>query len=54
MDGVNAMFKTIGSKVAKLVIGLFVCSIGIVMTINANLGMQPWDVLHQDYLISLV
>ena len=47
MDGVNAMFKTIGSKVAKLVIGLFICSIGIVMTINANLGMQPWDVLHQ-------
>lgn len=43
----NAMFKTIGLKVAKLVIGLFVCSIGIVMTINANLGMQPWDVLHQ-------
>ena len=43
----NAMLKTIGLKVAKLVIGLLVCSIGIVMAINVNLGMQPWDVLHQ-------
>ncbi len=31
----------------RLFIGLFFCSIGIVMTINANLGYSPWDVLHQ-------
>ena len=41
------MFKSIGERVFKLVVGLFVCSIGIIMTINSNLGMQPWDVLHQ-------
>lgn len=31
----------------KLILGLFVCAIGIVMTINANLGVAPWDVFHQ-------
>lgn len=41
------MLKVIISKIFKLVGGLFICSIGIVMTINANLGMQPWDVLHR-------
>lgn len=41
------MLKVIISKIIKLVGGLFICSVGIVMTINANLGMQPWDVLHR-------
>lgn len=31
----------------RLFLGLFLCAIGIVMTINANLGYSPWDVLHQ-------
>ena len=31
----------------RLFVGLFVCAIGIVMTINANLGLAPWDVFHQ-------
>ncbi|KOF55737.1 MULTISPECIES: YczE/YyaS/YitT family protein [Clostridium] len=31
----------------KLFIGLLLCSIGTVMTINGNLGLQPWDVFHQ-------
>ena len=31
----------------RLFIGLFFCAIGIVITINANLGYSPWDVLHQ-------
>lgn len=31
----------------KLFIGLFLYAIGIVLTINANLGLSPWDVLHQ-------
>lgn len=31
----------------KLIIGLFVCALGIVMTINANLGVAPWDAFHQ-------
>ena len=31
----------------RLFIGYFVCAIGMVMTINANLGVSPWDVFHQ-------
>lgn len=31
----------------RLFVGYFVCAIGMVMTINANIGVSPWDVLHQ-------
>lgn len=31
----------------RLFLGLFLCAIGITMTINANLGYSPWDVFHQ-------
>lgn len=31
----------------KLFFGYFVCAVGIVMTINSNLGLAPWDVFHQ-------
>jgi uncharacterized protein len=31
----------------RLFIGLFLYALGIVMTINANLGLGPWDVFHQ-------
>lgn len=31
----------------RLFIGLFVCAVGIVLTINSNLGLAPWDVLHE-------
>ena len=34
-------------KYIKLFIGLFVCSLGIVIIIRSNLGFSPWDVLHQ-------
>ena len=31
----------------KLFIGLFICSLGCVTILKANLGLAPWDVLHQ-------
>lgn len=31
----------------RLIIGLFLFALGIVMTINAGLGVAPWDVFHQ-------
>ena len=31
----------------RLFIGLFLYALGIVFTINANLGLSPWDVFHQ-------
>ena len=34
-------------KFTKMIIGFCFCAIGIVMTINANLGLSPWDVLHE-------
>lgn len=41
------MLQKVLWKFLKLVIGLFICSIGIVLTINCNLGLSPWDVFHQ-------
>lgn len=32
---------------SRLFIGYFLCALGMVMTINANIGVSPWDVLHQ-------
>lgn len=40
-------------QLTRVVFGLFVFSIGIVMTINANLGVAPWDVFHQGLSNSL-
>jgi uncharacterized membrane protein YczE len=31
----------------RLFLGLFLYAVGIVLTINANLGLSPWDVFHQ-------
>lgn len=39
--------KRIVMKIARLFAGLFLYALGIVMTINANLGLSPWDVFHQ-------
>ncbi|HEX3032757.1 MAG TPA: hypothetical protein VHS59_11025 [Bacillota bacterium] len=34
-------------RLLKLFLGLFLYALGIVLTINANLGLSPWDVFHQ-------
>ncbi|MHB1654538.1 MAG: YczE/YyaS/YitT family protein [Desulfitobacteriaceae bacterium] len=39
--------KEIIKRVIRLFIGLFLFAVGIVLTINANLGLSPWDVFHQ-------
>jgi uncharacterized membrane protein YczE len=39
--------KKILVKIIRLAIGLFLYPTGIVMTVNANLGLSTWDVLHQ-------
>ena len=43
LENVNKM----ALRYFRLFVGLFLCAIGIVMTINANLGYAPWDVFHQ-------
>ena len=39
--------KNIIFKVVRLFIGLFLYAVGIVMNINANIGLAPWDVFHK-------
>ena len=39
--------KEKGLLVIRLFTGLFLYAAGIVMTINANIGLAPWDVFHQ-------
>lgn len=34
-------------RLIKVSFGLFLFALGIVMTINASLGVSPWDVFHQ-------
>lgn len=34
-------------RLPRLVLGLVICGFGIALMINANLGLGPWDVLHQ-------
>lgn len=37
----------LGPRLASLFFGLFVCAIGIVLLLRGELGLAPWDVLHQ-------
>ena len=39
--------KKLSKGFIRLFIGYFVCAVGMVMTMNANIGFAPWDVLHQ-------
>ena len=34
-------------RLAGLVAGLFLCAVGIVLFLESELGLPPWDVLHQ-------
>lgn len=36
----------IGKKMPSLFFGFFLFAIAILLTLNSNLGMSPWDVLH--------
>lgn len=49
MDGVEKIdsLDSMVVRYCKLILGLFLNAVGIVMTINANLGYSPWDVFHQ-------
>lgn len=39
--------KNLSKRCIRLFAGYFVCALGMVMTMNANLGFAPWDILHQ-------
>jgi uncharacterized membrane protein YczE len=42
----------LGARLASLGLGLFVCSVGIVLILHAGLGLPPWDVLHQGIAVN--
>lgn len=35
------------ARLVSLVFGLFICALGIVLILQADLGLSPWDVFHQ-------
>ena len=37
----------LAARLTSLVLGLFLCSCGIVAFLESGLGLPPWDVLHQ-------
>ena len=37
----------LGARLLGLVFGLFLCAAGIVALLESELGLSPWDVLHQ-------
>lgn len=40
-------------KYFKLILGVFIAALGIVLTVKSNLGLSPWDVLHQGLAMKL-
>ena len=34
-------------RITRLIVGLLLCGTGIALMIDADLGLAPWDVLHQ-------
>src|SRR5438067_8185985 len=34
-------------RLPRLIVGLLLCGTGVALMINADLGLAPWDVLHQ-------
>ena len=44
---VTAPARTTLRRLPRLLCGLVVCGVGIAMMVAANLGLAPWDVLHQ-------
>jgi uncharacterized membrane protein YczE len=38
---------SLGRRLLSLFIGLVLCGVGIALTVQADLGLGPWDVFHQ-------
>ena len=39
--------RTVVARLPRLIAGLVICGVGISLMIAADLGLAPWDVLHQ-------
>ena len=45
------MLKNYSFRFLKLIFGLFVFATGLVMCIQANIGLAPWEVFHQGLVL---
>lgn len=43
----KSVWKDYGVRMAWLAAGMLVSAVGIVMMLQANIGLEPWSVLHQ-------
>ena len=43
------MSKKILKRLPQCFFGLFLCGIGLAFTIEAKLGLNPWDVFHDGF-----
>lgn len=41
------MLSQLSKKMVRLIFGFIMCSFGVAFMINANIGLSPWDVLHE-------
>lgn len=46
-DDVPTRTASRGGRAARLLVGLVLCGVGIATMVAADLGLGPWDVLHQ-------
>lgn len=47
MNSVPILRGTLVARAVWLVIGLFLCALGVLSFLESRLGLPPWDVLHQ-------
>jgi len=43
----SADARTTATRIPQLLAGLVLCGVGIALMVQADLGLSPWDVLHQ-------
>ena len=46
MSAIRTSPASFGARIARCVAGLFVCGLGIALIVAADIGLAPWDVLH--------
>lgn len=43
----NPMSRSYPVRFARLMFGLFLCAVSIILSVQGNVGVSPWDVFHQ-------
>ena len=40
------MLKEYARRIGRLLLGLLISAVGVTMLLRANVGVEPWSVLH--------